>query len=147
MAFRITLQNSSRKLKKDTPSLANFKFWIKETLQNEIQDAEIVIRIVDEVEGKALNHTYRKKDYATNVLSFPYEVTDTMLIGDLVLCGSVILQEAKEQKKDPLFHWAHLTVHGVLHLLGYDHIKEKDAKLMQKSEVKILKEIGFSNPY
>jgi probable rRNA maturation factor len=147
MAVRISLQNSSTMRKKDIPTLANFKSWIKESLQNEIQDSEIVIRIVDEIEGKALNHTYRKKDYATNVLSFPYELTDTMVIGDLVLCGSVILQEAMEQKKDPLFHWAHLTVHGVLHLLGYDHMKEKDAKIMQKLEVKILKEIGFSDPY
>ena len=126
------------------------KDWAAAALNKKHQDAEITLRIVDIAEGKQLNKTWRKKDYATNVLSFP--VGDTLqqapdLLGDLVICAQVVKQEAAEQNKTVDAHWAHLIVHGVLHLQGYDHEIESDAEKMEKKEIQILKKIGYANPY
>ena len=106
----------------------------------------VTIRLVDADEGQALNRDYRGKDYATNVLSFPYETTPRV-IGDLVICPSVVAREAAEQNKPPTAHYAHLTVHGMLHLQGRDHDNDEDAQAMEDEERKILAALGFPDPY
>ena len=111
---------------------------------------ELSIRIVDIAEGRALNRDYRGKDYATNVLSFPAELPPGVslpLIGDLAICAPVVAREAAEQGKDPRDHWAHMTVHGVLHLLGYDHIQDSEAEAMEALETRILAGLGIADPY
>lgn len=110
------------------------------------RDAEITIRVVNESEGRQLNHDFRHKDYPTNVLSFVYETTPIVL-GDLVLCAPVVTREALAQGKSPLAHYAHLIVHGVLHLQGYDHENDADAALMEAREIEIVTRLGFANPY
>ncbi|MEY4453554.1 MAG: putative metal-dependent hydrolase [Pseudomonadota bacterium] len=110
------------------------------------QDAEITIRIVGSDESKNLNAMYRKKKYPTNVLSFLVDDAHH-LIGDIVLCAPVIEQEALDQSKNLEAHYAHLIIHGALHLYGYDHENKKDAEIMEKKEIKILTKLGYKNPY
>jgi probable rRNA maturation factor len=109
-------------------------------------DATVTIRIVNAEEGRALNHTYRGKDYATNVLSFVYD-TEPTVCGDLVLCAPVVSDEATAQGKSAIAHYAHLIVHGVLHLHGLDHQTDFDAALMEARETAILSQLGFADPY
>ncbi|RBW48340.1 rRNA maturation RNase YbeY [Marinobacter sp. F3R11] len=112
--------------------------------------SEVTIRIVGIDESQALNHQYRGKDKPTNVLSFPFEAPAgiTMpLAGDLVICAPVVEDEAREQHKEPATHWAHMVVHGMLHLQGYDHIDDEDAEAMEALEIRLLAQLGFSNPY
>ncbi len=106
----------------------------------------VTIRLVDADEGQALNREYRGKDYATNVLSFPYETTPRV-VGDLVICPSVVAREAGEQNKPLAAHYAHLTVHGMLHLQGRDHDNDDEAQVMEDEERKILAALGFPDPY
>lgn len=111
---------------------------------------ELTIRLVDEVESEELNTTYRHKTNPTNVLSFPFtelDETGALYLGDLAICPSVLFHEAKAQQKPLMAHWAHLTIHGVLHLWGYDHILVAEAEQMEELEVAILKKMGISNPY
>jgi probable rRNA maturation factor len=110
------------------------------------EDAEITVRLVAESEARRLNRDYRGKDYATNVLTFVYE-DGPCLTGDIVLCAPVIAREAREQRKALAAHYAHLVVHGALHLQGYDHEAKEDARQMEALESTILKRLGFSNPY
>ena len=118
--------------------------WIRHALQS---DAEITVRIVDAEEGLALNRDYRKKDYATNVLTFDYSL-EPVVTADLVLCAPVVAQEAKEQGKTLQAHYAHLLVHGALHAQGWDHeTSEEDAQVMELREVEILARLGFDSPY
>ena len=118
--------------------------WIRHALQS---DAEITVRIVDAEEGLALNRDYRKKDYATNVLTFDYTM-EPVVTADLVLCAPVVAQEAKEQGKTLEAHYAHLLVHGTLHAQGWDHeTSEEDAQVMELRESEILARLGFENPY
>lgn len=125
------------------PTPAQFKHWARKTLR---VDAEIALRIVDEEEGRMLNREYRGKDYATNVLTFPL-VEEPTLMGDIVLCAPVVLREAEEQHKSVESHFAHLTVHGVLHLHGYDHETEPQAELMETLETGIVMNLGYPDPY
>ncbi len=135
----------------NVPGEADFRRWVAAALPEGNQDQSLCIRVVDEDEGRALNRDYRGKDRPTNVLSFPFEappgVDGDFGLGDLVLCAPVVAREAAEQGKAPLAHWAHLTVHGTLHLLGYDHINEQEAETMEALEVEILQRLGFPNPY
>ncbi|MBB6578421.1 putative rRNA maturation factor [Comamonas odontotermitis] len=118
--------------------------WIRHALAG---DAEITVRIVDAQEGQALNREYRKKDYATNVLTFDYQQEPTVL-ADLVLCAPVVAREAKEQNKTLEEHYAHLLVHGTLHAQGWDHeTSEQDAQEMEDYETAIMQELGFEDPY
>lgn len=113
------------------------------------KDAELTIRIVNEVESTALNESYRHKQGPTNVLSFPFEAppaVDSLLLGDIVICAPVVLQEAVNQGKSVAAHWAHLVAHGVLHLLGYDH-DEEHAEAMESLEIRILAGLGYPDPY
>ncbi|VAX11734.1 Metal-dependent hydrolase YbeY, involved in rRNA and/or ribosome maturation and assembly [hydrothermal vent metagenome] len=133
------------------PDQNHIQHWVESVLKHEQQgDGELSLRIVDETEGSALNKQYRDKDYATNVLSFtcdlPAEV-DINLLGDLVICAPVVQREAEEQGKTEQAHWAHMIIHGMLHLLGYDHLNDADAKKMEAHEIAILAGLGFSNPY
>ena len=118
--------------------------WIRHALAT---DGEITVRIVDAQEGQTLNRDYRKKDYATNVLTFDY-TQEPVVTADLVLCAPVVAQEAKEQKKTLEAHYAHLIVHGTLHAQGWDHeTSEADAQAMEAREIAILAGLGFKNPY
>jgi probable rRNA maturation factor len=118
--------------------------WIRHALQS---DAEMTVRIVDAEEGRALNRDYRKKDYATNVLTFDY-TQEPVVTADLVLCAPVVAQEAKEQGKTLQAHYAHLLVHGALHAQGWDHESSaEDAQVMELREVEIMTRLGFDNPY
>jgi probable rRNA maturation factor len=134
------------------PSPVSFRRWVAAALHGvkRRKPAELAIRIVDAEEGRALNRDYRGKDYATNVLSFPAELPPGValpLIGDLAICAPVVLREAAEQGKLARDHWAHLTVHGVLHLLGYDHIEDGEAEAMEALETRILAGLGIADPY
>jgi len=111
---------------------------------------DMTVRVVDTEEGCELNNTYRQKNYATNVLSFPFEAPEAIdidLLGDIVICAPVVSSEAKQQHKPALRHWAHLTIHGTLHLLGFDHIDNDEAELMEAIEINALSELGYPNPY
>ena len=124
--------------------------WATAALRNERETAELSVRIVDEQESAALNQQYRGKAGATNVLSFPFDaVTPEPLpiLGDLVICAPVVIREAQQQNKPAEAHWAHMCVHGVLHLLGYDHAGDSDAQVMEALETAILLDMGFPAPY
>ena len=127
----------------NTPTNAQFKKWAKAALR---VDTEVTIRIVDEAEGLALNLAYRGKDYATNVLTFPL-IETPHLMGDIVICAPIVAKEASEQHKILEAHFAHLTVHGMLHLCGFDHETEAQAELMEAIEIQILAKLGYANPY
>jgi probable rRNA maturation factor len=138
------------------PAPASFRKWVAAALAGRIREADLAIRVVDANEGRAFNRHYRGKDYATNVLSFPAEMAEGVklpksvrmpLLGDLVLCAPVIAREAREQKKPLTAHYAHLTVHGTLHLLGWDHADEREAECMEQLEREILAGIGIADPY
>jgi len=134
------------------PSPVSFRRWVEAALAGarRRRAAELSIRIVGTREGRTLNRTYRDKDYATNVLSFPVDLPPGVhlpLLGDIAICAPVVRREAAEQGKPVAHHWAHLTVHGVLHLLGYDHIEDAEAVRMEALETRILKGLGISDPY
>lgn len=136
------------------PSEQQCQQWLEQFLPEFQADAELTVRIVDEDESQQLNHDYRGKDKPTNVLSFPFEVPEHLpeeiefpLLGDLVICAQVVETEAKEQNKSLNAHWAHMLLHGSLHLLGYDHIEDNEADEMENLEIKILQKMGFPNPY
>jgi len=135
----------------DAPSEAQFRLWCEMGLRARSADSELTVRLVDESEGRELNNTWRHKDYATNVLSFPADVPDDLLdiplLGDLVICVPVVAREAAEQGKALDAHWAHLVIHGCLHLLGFDHIDDEEAEEMEALERELLAELGYPDPY
>ncbi|MGA9855282.1 MAG: rRNA maturation RNase YbeY [Gammaproteobacteria bacterium] len=145
---RVVLQNATHA--KNLPSKADFKRWISAALAGRHASAEVTVRIVDEDEGRMLNRRYRQKDSPTNVLSFPAQLPADIaspLLGDLVLCAPVVIRQAAEQVKSPEAHWAHLTIHGTLHLLGYDHETSAQAEQMESLETLILAGLGYPDPY
>ena len=135
----------------ELPTIALFQQWVDAALTAvTTQEFELTIRLVNLDESQQLNKQYRQKDKATNVLSFPFEVPEGIelnLLGDLVICAQVVEQEAKAQNKALFDHWAHMVIHGCLHLSGYDHINDNDANEMEALEVKILAKLSISNPY
>lgn len=139
--IQLSLQYASQST--HLPKSAQFRKWAKAGLRI---DTEVTIRIVDEPEARALNNSYRGKDYATNVLTFPL-AEEPHLMGDIVLCAPVVEAEAKAQHKSLEAHYAHLTVHGILHLHGYDHETDAQAELMEGLETAIVTKLGYASPY
>ena len=134
----------------ELPSADQLQRWVDAALADYPTDTELVIRIVDKEESSQLNEQYRHKQGPTNILSFPFEVPEGVplnLLGDLVICAPVVAEEAGAQNKPLENHWAHIVVHGILHLLGYDHIDEVDAEEMESKEIAILAQLNISNPY
>lgn len=137
------------------PSRQQAACWIRASIQavpeyKNQQAGDLCIRIVTQEEARELNQRYRGKTYASNVLSFPANLSEqpeAHILGDLLLCAKVINQEAMEQHKNPEAHWAHMMVHGTLHLLGYDHINAAEARVMERLEISILQSLDFPNPY
>lgn len=132
------------------PSEALLRQWCECALAQQKPDAELSLRIIDEVEMQALNAQYRQKDKSTNVLSFPSDLPAELnlpLIGDIVVCPQVVEREATEQNKTIEAHWAHMMIHGTLHLLGYDHIEDEEALQMEALEIELLNTLGYPNPY
>lgn len=140
--------NVQRKVKAiGVPAPATLRKWALVALED--TDGDLTIRIVDEAESAALNARFRNRPEPTNVLSFGYEAEalDEPTLGDLVICAPIVAREAAAQGKDPRSHWAHMVVHGVLHLRGHDHEREEDAAVMETLEREILASLGFGNPY
>ena len=133
------------------PTEADFQTWLDMvTAQHELVEQEITIRIVDKQESQDLNSQYRGKDKPTNVLSFPFEAppeVEMNLLGDLVICADIVELEADQQDKACIDHWAHLTIHGTLHLLGYDHENDDDAAKMEQLEIALLNKLSIDDPY
>ena len=132
------------------PAAVSFRRWAEAALAGRIKRADLALRVVGEREGRALNRHYRGRDYATNVLSFPAELPPGVklpILGDIVMCAPVIAREARQQGKELTAHYAHLTVHGVLHLLGWDHDNTREAEAMEALEREILDSLGFDDPY
>jgi len=148
LTITLDLQHASHA--NNIPEQKELQHWLNAVLLPKHNGIELTIRIVDIEESQALNHQYRGKNKPTNVLSFPFEVPagiELNLLGDLVICAPIVAQEAKQQNKTIPAHWAHMVIHGCLHLLGFDHIKDKDAEQMEAVEIDILAKLGFNNPY
>jgi len=136
--------------KEPTPKDSDVRLWVAASFDNQAQNAEICLRLVSYEEMTELNQTYRGKPSATNVLSFPAQLPQELqlpLLGDIVICAAVVNREASEQRKASEAHWAHMVVHGTLHLLGYDHQQDQEAAIMEAKETEILRLLNFDCPY
>ena len=134
----------------EIPPPSEFEKWVAAALSKRRESGELTIRVVGTTEGSALNEAFRHRNGPTNVLAFPMDSSPELelpLLGDLVICAPLVLREACEQHKAPLAHWAHLTVHGTLHLLGYDHDEPGEAQIMEDMEAEILADLGYPDPY
>ncbi len=136
----------------ELPDVDMLALWVNAVLQSKQweKSPSMTIRIVDEPEAIQLNETWRQSSGPTNILSFPFELppgVDLLLLGDIVICAPLVAYEATEQHKSRNAHWAHLVIHGTLHLLGYDHIVESQTQIMENIEISILHELGYPNPY
>jgi probable rRNA maturation factor len=140
--LRLELQVAVRGVR--TPSVTQVRLWVRAALA---RPAEVTVRIVGRSEARLLNRRYRGRNDAANVLSFPYGLSNGTLRGDVVLCAPVIRREAREQGKTLEAHFAHMTVHGMLHLQGHDHAKPRDAARMEARERKLLSKLGYPDPY
>lgn len=132
------------------PDIDQFQNWLHQVAKKLDTKGKICIKIVDEAESQNLNKTYRQKDKPTNVLSFPSDIpefVESTHLGDLAICAQIVEQEAQEQSKHINDHWAHLTIHGCLHLFGYDHIEDSQAEIMEALEIELLDKLEISNPY
>lgn len=149
MAYQIDIESNSQS--QALPTTAEMERWVSAALRSQqLAEAEVSLYIVDEAEGQELNSQYRDKDYPTNVLSFPADIPEEVglpLLGDLVVCAPVVEREAQEQGKTLAAHWAHMLVHGSLHLLGFDHIEDDEAEAMEALETEIVTGLGFPAPY
>jgi len=133
----------------NAPALADFEAWVAAALQDSHAQLEQTICVVDQAQSRELNHRYRGKDSATNVLAFPgdNDLLDYDCLGDLVICAPLVAAEALQQRKPVDAHWAHLVVHGMLHLQGFDHQSQQQASSMEALEIEILDTLGYTNPY
>ncbi len=150
MSIKVAVQRAADVVATDVPLAREFRAWARAAVTPHCRDAELALRVVGEGEGAHLNHTYRGKRGPTNVLSFAAQLgpnAPVPLLGDVVICAPVVTREAREQQKPAQAHWAHMTVHGCLHLLGYDHQTTRTANAMEALEIEILKQLGFANPY
>lgn len=149
MPYQIDIEVNSSST--NIPSKESIELWISTALQSdELNQAEVSVYIVDEAESQELNAQYRGKDKPTNVLSFPADIPDEVgvpLLGDLVVCAPVVEREAQEQGKTLAAHWAHMLVHGTLHLLGYDHVEDDEADVMEALETRLITQLNFPAPY
>lgn len=152
MRIELEIQRATNAV--NTPDDGQFQLWVESALVGKPDEFTLAIRVVDEQEGRGLNRQYRDKDYATNVLSFPSDLPESLpaeirlsQLGDLVICAPVVAREASEQHRPETDHWAHLTIHGVLHLLGYNHELVDEAIVMESLETDILAGLGISDPY
>ncbi|MGC6481525.1 MAG: rRNA maturation RNase YbeY [Porticoccaceae bacterium] len=148
MAIILDIQSASSS--EDAPDEQSMKRWVSAAIVSKTGDTELSIRIVDERESQELNQTYRGSSGPTNVLSFPFdaEIPEPLpLIGDVVICAPVVAREAEQQNKELKAHWAHMIVHGVLHLQGYDHQNDTEAVIMETLETEIMQKLGFPPPY
>jgi len=144
-----------RRVRGWSPPRATLVLWTSAALGRRAANHEVGVRVVGRAESRRLNARYRGKDHATNVLSFPASPMPAALangdagrpLGDLVICPPVLRDEAREQRKTLRAHWAHLVVHGALHLIGYDHERDADARRMERREIAVLRRLGFTNPY
>ena len=145
MSRKISLDVQQVSLLPNIPDARAFRKWIAAALD---KDAELALRVVNAAEGRNLNSAFRGKDYATNVLTFVYHEGEAgTLLGDIILCAPIVAREAREQGKPLIAHYAHLTVHGALHLAGFDHETEKEARVMEAREAGILAVLGYPDPY
>lgn len=147
---QITIQYAADK--KLAPAKTQISKWVTQALAGRASKASVTIRIVKTDEMTTLNHTYRHKNKPTNVLSFPAALPNEIAaaypeLGDIVICAEVVNREANEQHKSRESHWAHMVVHGIFHLLGYDHEKDEEARVMENMEIDVMHKLGFSNPY
>ena len=148
MAINVDIQYAAAK--DLLPDEAMINNWVQIALENLQENGELTIRIVDKEEATELNEQWRNAKGPTNVLSFPSDnIQDIVpdLLGDIIICAPLVKTEAEQQNKEYLSHWAHLIVHGILHLMGYDHGEERDAIKMEALEIEILKKLGIPNPY
>lgn len=149
MAYQIDIEKNSQS--QHIPAASELERWISTALHNQqLEEAEVSLYIVDEAESQELNSQYRGKDYPTNVLSFPADIPEEVgvpLLGDLVICAPVVEREAQEQGKTLAAHWAHMLVHGSLHLLGFDHLENNEADEMEALETEIITGLGYPAPY
>ncbi len=144
-ALKLSLAVQYASTAQHLPTRPQLRRWVKAALQ---QNAQVTLRIVDEAEGRELNQGYRGKNYPTNVLTFVYDdLPDAGLSGDIVLCAPVVEREALEQRKDLAAHYAHLVIHGVLHMQGYEHEEEQEASEMEHLETAIMAKLGYADPY
>lgn len=156
MSVAVSVQRAVTPQDARLPDDRQIEDWVNKAVRQaaDDQDLQMTIRIVDEAEIVELNKTYRGKDGATNVLSFPFDAPPGLPaeaqepeLGDVVICAAVVSREAQSQNKSPVAHWAHMIVHGSLHLLGYDHQTEGEAQKMESLEREVLHELGFADPY
>jgi probable rRNA maturation factor len=152
MQYELEVQRVAKS--ESIPDDSNFQLWVAAALARNPGQFALTIRIVDEPEARRFNLDYRNRDYATNVLSFPAELPEGLpaqfrhsQLGDLLICAPVVAREAGEQHRPESDHWAHLTIHGVLHLLGYDHVQADEAEIMESLETEILEKLGVPDPY
>lgn len=148
--YQISIQHAAGK--RLAPKASLLRKWAEHALSRRIDTAEVTIRIVDTEEMSELNSTYRHKKGPTNVLSFPFTTPEKVdieipILGDIVICADVVNHEAQEQGKSQEAHWAHMIVHGIFHLLGYDHENDSNAAVMESLEIEIMQALGFANPY